>query len=503
MVMTFWWSWIDPRKTAGQPGIQAGVRVDQFLIYTGAIIIAALSCTAAAHALLFKRDSRSALGWMSISLTVPLLGPFLYWCLGINRISRRARIWQKSGRRISGIAIYPLDRESSPVDLPPGAAHLADLRTLADRVVQTRLREGNRIIPLVNGEEAYPAMLEAIGNARRSINLSSYIFEADGIGAVFVDRLEEAARRGVEVRVILDAMGEKYSSLSPRTTLAGSPVRMGRFLPLRHGAYINLRNHRKLLIVDGQEGFTGGMNIRSRHQISRTEVDTAVRDMHFHIQGPVVSDLQRAFLEDWHFVAGERVSDLSLFFPAIEQQGSAMARCISDGPDKEFRKLEQIFLGAISCASRSIFIMTPYFVPDRTMVSALITAALRGVNVQILLPAINNIPIIHWATRGLLDELLANGIRFYYQPAPFVHTKLFLVDDVCTMIGSANLDARSLHLNFELNLSIIDSGFAMQIREHFNTAISASRSITIGELKSRSLPVRLRDNFARLFSPYL
>ena len=477
--------------------------MEHLLITIGVIIIVALSCTAAGHALLQKRDSRSALGWMGLSLTLPLVGPFFYWCLGINRISRRARIWQKSGRRISGIEIYPPSQEERPVHLPTGAAHLTDLKTLADRVVKTRLRGGNQVTPLVNGEEAYPAMLEAIGRARRNINLSSYIFEADEIGTVFVERLKEAAGRGVEVRVILDAMGEKYSRRSPRTTLAGSAVYLKHFLPLRHGAYINLRNHRKLLIVDGREAFTGGMNIRDRHLVSRTKPATAVQDMHFHLQGPVVSDLQRAFLEDWHFVAGEPVRDLSLFFPDIEAQGNSIARCISDGPDKEFRKLEQIFLGAISCASRSIHIMTPYFVPDRTMVSALITASLRGVDVCILLPDRSNIPVIHWATRALLDELLTNGIRFYYQPAPFVHTKLFLVDDICTLIGSANFDARSLHLNFELNVSVFDSTFASRIRQHFDTAITGSRSITISELKSRTLPVQLRDNFARLFSPYL
>lgn len=467
------------------------------------IIIASLSCLAAGHALLHKRDSRSALGWMSLCLTLPLLGPFFYWCLGINRISRRARIWQKSGRRISGIAIYPLDQDNQPVHLPAGSAHLIDLSTLTDHVVQTRLKDGNSVIPLINGEEAYPAMLDAIDRARQTINLSSYIFEVDEIGAVFVDRLKKAAERGVEVRVILDALGEKYSIVSPRTALAGSAVHLKRFLPLRHGAYINLRNHRKLLIVDGQEAFTGGMNIRSRHQISRTNLQTAVQDMHFHIEGPVVSDLQRAFLEDWHFVAGERIKDPSLFFPSIKPQGSVIARCISDGPDKEFRKLEQIFLGAISCASKSIYVMTPYFVPDRTMVSALTIASLRGVDVHILLPAVNNIPFIHWATKALLDELLASGVHFYYQPAPFVHTKLFLVDDICTLIGSANLDARSLRLNFELNLSIIDSSFALKIREHFENAINSSRIITISDLKLRSLPEKLRDNFARLFSPYL
>lgn len=477
--------------------------MDHVLVAVIIVCTATISLISAGHALLYKRDSRSALGWMSLSLTLPLIGPFMYWCLGINRISRRARSWYKSGRRLSGVEIYPINEwEGNFVQLPPEAHHLRDLRALADRVVRTRLREGNRITPLVNGEEAYPAMLAAIGRARESINLSSYIFDAEGIGDMFVTSLKQAADRGVEVRVIIDAMGEKYSIRSPIAELAGSGVRHVRYLPLRQGAYINLRNHRKLLIIDGREAFTGGMNIRSRHQPSKTPQQIAIHDMHFCVEGPVVNDLQRAFLEDWYFVTGERM-DTPRFFPAVGRQGNVIARCISDGPDREFRKLEQIIMGALTCANRSVLIMTPYFVPDRQMVSALITAALRGVDVRIVLPGRNNLPLVHWATRALLGELLANGVRAYYQPPPFVHTKLFLVDDIWALIGSANLDTRSLRLNFELNLSVMDPEFAAVIREHFEKALAASHKITLGELKRRAMPFKLRDNFARLFSPYL
>ncbi len=464
---------------------------------------AAISITAACHALLHKRDSRAALGWMGFNLTLPLIGPFLYWCLGINRISRRARQWSESGRRISGTDIYPGDdRNEEPAALPGVALHLRDLRILGDRVVKSRLRDGNRITPLVNDEAAYPAMLEAIGHARESINLSSYIFDGDGIGADFVAQLKAAAGRGVEVRVIIDALGEKYSRFSARKALAGSGVRLERYLPLRHGAYINLRNHRKLLIIDGCEAFTGGMNIRRRHKALRHAPATAIHDLHFRVQGPVVGDLQRAFLEDWHFVTGELL-DTPRFFPTVACQGEALARCISDGPDREFRKLEQIIMGALACAGESVLIMTPYFVPDRPMAAALITTALRGVDVRIVLPAGNNLPFVHWASRALLGDLLSNGVRVFYQPPPFVHTKLFMVDDIWTLIGSANLDARSLRLNFELNLSVFDSSLAAHVRHHFEAALAASREMTLEELEQCSMPIKLRDNFARLFSPYL
>jgi len=477
--------------------------LDHLLITLFAASTCLLSLCAAGHALLFKRDSRSALVWVSLTLVLPLVGPFLYWCLGINRISRRARSWQESGRRVSGFDLYPPNPlHLDDVPLPTAAAHLQVLRILADRVVTTRLRDGNRISALIDGEEAYPAMLVAIRRAQETINLSSYIFDADGIGGDFVAHLKDAAERGVQVRIIIDALGEKYSRISPRPLFRGTQVRLKRYLPLRHGAYINLRNHRKLLIIDGREAFTGGMNISDRHLTSSTPRERAVRDMHFSVQGPVVADLQRSFLEDWHFVTGERL-DSPLFFPVTERQGSALIRCISDGPDKDFRKLEQIIMGALSCAGQHVCIMTPYFIPDRPMTSALVTAALRGVEVRIILPGLNNLPFVDWASRSLLWELLANGIRIFYQPAPFVHTKLLLVDSIWCHVGSANLDARSLRLNFELNMSIFDAAFASEMNRYFNQAISNATEVSLQEIEQRPLLLKLRDNFARLFSPYL
>lgn len=462
-----------------------------------------LSLFAAGHALLYKRDSRSALVWTSLNLTLPILGPFLYWCLGINRISRRARGWQESGRRVSGTSIYPLDAaHQARVQLPEAASHLRGLCVLGDRVVATPLRGGNHVELLENGDNAYPAMLSAIRRAKESINLTSYIFDAAGIGTDFVEQLTEAAARGVAVRVIIDALGEKYSKISPVNSFRGSQVRLERYLPLRHGAYINLRNHRKMLIVDGWEAFTGGMNIRGKHILATTDPDQVLLDIHFSVHGPVVADLQRSFLEDWFFVTGERLDD-PLFFPPLGYPGSAIMRCVSDGPDKEFRKLEQLIIGALSCAAHTVCIMTPYFIPDRSMISALITASLRGVDVRIVLPGCNNLPFVQWACQSLLWELVASGIKVYYQPPPFVHTKLMLVDDVWTLIGSANLDSRSLRLNFELNLSVIDTAFASRVRSHFERVINLARELSLQQLENRSLGVRLRDSFCHLFAPYL
>jgi cardiolipin synthase len=483
--------------------VELWMKLDHVLLalYTAGTIL--LSLAAAGHSLVHKTDSRSALVWTSLNLTMPLIGPFLYWCLGINRISRRARSWQESGRRISGSSIYPIEQKhGSQVRLPAAAAHLRGLQVLGDRVVTTPLRVGNSIRLLENGDQAYPAMLAAIGRAEESINLSSYIFDADGIGADFAEQLRQAAGRGVAVRVIIDALGDKYSRISPARAFRGSQVRLEHYLPLRHGAYINLRNHRKTMIIDGRAAFTGGMNIRGRNILSATDPAQALRDIHFAVQGPVVADIQRSFLEDWFFVTGERL-DSPLFFPLLEQRGSALVRCISDGPDKEFGKLQQIIMGALSCSVSSVCIMTPYFIPDRAMIAALVTAALRGVAVRILLPGLNNLPFMRWACQALLPELLAAGVRIFYQPPPFVHSKLLLVDDIWALIGSANLDTRSLRLNFEQNLSVYDAAFAARVRRHFDQAFVHAAQVTLNEIENRTLPIKLRDGFFHLFSPYL
>ena len=469
------------------------------IIIAGAVV---LSLVSACHALLFKRDPRAALGWIIACLTIPVAGPFLYWSAGINRIRLRALQWLESGRRLAGWDDFPERQGKAAQFHPEGAEHLGELRKLADRVVSTPLVSGNRLTPLANGDNAYPAMLAEIEGARHSITLSTYIFDGDTAGRRFVAALKKAALRGVEVRVLIDALGEKYSWPTARKLLQGSAVKVGRFLPLRQGWYLNLRNHRKILVVDGCTAFTGGMNIGDRHIIGTGAGKRPVADLHFKVEGPVVGDLQRVFLEDWYFATGELVTD-RLLFPPPAPAGPALARAISDGPDKEFRKLSLIINGALSCARTRVMIMTPYFIPDRPLLSAFVTAALRGVEVSIVLPGLNNLPCVHWAARAYLWEFLQQGIRVWYQPPPFVHTKLFLVDGIWSLLGSANMDPRSLRLNFELDLEVYDAELTGQLERDFMAAVARSREVTLAEVDGRPLPEKMRDGVAKLFSPYM
>ncbi|HSS65679.1 MAG TPA: phospholipase D-like domain-containing protein, partial [Gammaproteobacteria bacterium] len=372
------------------------------------------------------------------------------------------------------------------------------------------LVSGNIISPLADGESAYPEMLRAIDSAENFVLLSTYIFQRDESGMRFVESLGNAVSRGVDVRVIIDGVGEFYGL--PRRVgrpLKQRGVRLARFLPpkiIPPTLYVNLRNHRKLLIIDGRTGFTGGMNIADRHLAQSPEPPARARDIHFRFEGPVVGQLERTFLDDWHYCTGDDTPPGAAYDwseNAIKSRTTAVCRAIAEGPNEDFNTLATILLGAISSARRRVIIVTPYFLPSQEMIGALQSAALRGAAVTIIMPGKNNLPYVHWATRKMLWEMIEYGIHTYYQPPPFAHTKLFIIDEFYAQVGSANLDPRSLRLNFELNVEIFDRGLVQRLVDYTDSIQRLSRKITLDELDGRPLPVRTRDALAWLFSPYL
>jgi cardiolipin synthase A/B len=281
-------------------------------------------------------------------------------------------------------------------------------------------------------------------------------------------------------------------------------VRVARFGPtlapwlMRHA---NLRSHRKILVVDGKVGFTGGMNIREGHAL-QTPSRHPIADLHFRFQGPVVAYLQETFAEDWAFRTRERLVGED-WFPRLTAEGPVIARGIRAGPDAELDKLRWAMMGALACAKERVRIVTPYFLPEAGLVNALNVAALRGVDVQILLPEENNLPYVKWASQAMLWQVLERGCRVLFAPPPFDHTKLMVVDGVWTLLGSANWDPRSLRLNFEFNVECWDRELAAKAEALVDEKAKRSRLVTLAEMDARSLPVKLRDAAARLFSPYL
>lgn len=469
------------------------------------LVLTVASILTAVHALLNKRDPRAALIWLVLCFFLPGIGAGAYWLFGVNRIRTRAKDLQSRGEDPPwpqpNVCYWSPRFSYDPIFLHE---NYRTLLSLADSVTRRPLTSGNRVKPMFNGEEAYPAMLEAIEQAKDSINLSTYIFGSGNTGKRFVAALEAAAKRGVKVRVLIDALGERYSFPPARRLFRHSKVRFVRFLPpslLGWGINFNLRNHRKLLIIDGGIGFTGGMNIADRHLAADVKNPTRNSDVHFRVEGPVVGQLQEAFFEDWSFATRETF--VSPDYPAPVEDGPSFCRGISAGPNEDFDKLMWILVGAFNSARRKIRIMTPYFIPDRPLIAALNSASLRGVDVEILLPRKNNLPYVAWATRSYLWEMLQYGTRVYYQPPPFAHGKLLLVDDHYALVGSANLDPRSLRLNFEFNLEIYDRKLNGLLGGHFDAVREVSQQITLAEVDGRPLPVKILDSVAKLFSPYL
>jgi cardiolipin synthase len=253
--------------------------------------------------------------------------------------------------------------------------------------------------------------------------------------------------------------------------------------------------------VDGQLGFTGGMNIRHGNVLA-SQPKSPVQDSHFRVEGPVVTRLQEAFVNDWAFTTGEVLDD-DLWFPELKESGSVIARVITDGPDTDYDKLRWTLLAALAEAQTSVQILTPYFLPDTALLTALNLAALRGVRVDIILPAKNNLPFVHWASRALWWQVLQRGCHVWLTPPPFDHSKLMIVDGHWVLLGSANWDARSLRLNFELNVECYGRDFADKMDLVIKKKMLGAHEVTLAEVDARTVPVRLRDAIARLFSPYL
>ena len=451
------------------------------------------------HIVLTKPDVRAAIGWVGLVWLTPVLGSVLYFFLGINRIRRRAGRIRRG--RVTGPRSVP-----DPAILADVPEALRPLATLVGAVTGATVMPGNSVEPLVNGDAAFPAMLAAIDGATRSVAFATYIFDRGMVGDQFVAAFERAVQRGVAVRVLIDGVGARYSHPPIASLLRKRGVTVAEFrpssFPFAH-PFFNLRNHRKLLVVDGAQGFCGGINIRDGCLLSLNP-KMPTQDIHFALRGPVVQQLMAAFAFDWQFTTAESLDGEAWSADAAaSKQGSVFARGIPDGPDEDFEALLLTLLGALATATRSVRIVTPYFLPDPPLLDALKVAALRGVRVQIVLPERTNLPWVQWAHAAHLADVLMGGARLFLTPAPFDHSKLVVVDGAWSLIGSANWDPRSLRLNFEYLVECYSAELAATLGGIIDTKCAAARELTIADLNRRPLAVKLRDGAAWLLQPYL
>ena len=469
------------------------------------VVAVGLAVAVSLEVVLAKRNVAAAVAWIGLVWLSPFIGAFLYLLFGINRIRRRAhRLRPAAGgtrHALDGLCVQGPDALAGL--LPDRDRHMAGVMRVPERLGAGALTTGNAVCVLETGAQALRAMTAEIDRAERSVALSSYIFNNDRVGQLVIAALERAAGRGVAVRVLIDGLGSLYSWPPILPSLRRRGIVADRFLyslvPWRM-PYLNLRNHQKLLMVDGRTGFTGGLNIRKAYL--EDGAAGPMCDLHFRFEGPVVAQMMETFAREWSFTHGELLSG-EAWFPAPRNYGPVVARGLASGPDEDEGKIHWAILAALTNARRSITIVTPYFLPDQALETALRIAAMRGLEVDIVVPARNNLPFIPWASVMTLELLLRAGCRVWLSPPPFDHTKLLVVDDVWVLLGSANWDPRSLRLNFEFNVECYGAPLAQALQGLCEERRQKARLVTLEEIAGRGALTKLRDGIARLFSPYL
>jgi len=459
--------------------------------------------TAAVHAAMTKNDVRAAIGWVGVIIMSPLLGPLIYLVVGINRI----RHDQISELRNRALHDYGPAFSEQPFELSDHAGQQFEaLEVLGDRISRFPLCTGNAIVRLRGGDEAYPAMLAAIDGAQRTVALQTYIFDHDRIGVQFAEALARAHARGVHVRVLIDAVGSRYSRPPIIRLLRHHGVPSALFMTNPLGMrmpYANLRSHRKILVIDGQDSFTGGMNIREGFVHALAGERTAL-DTHFHVTGPVVRQIMSVFAQDWMFTTNESLP-LQIWCndDPVHQPQNMPARSIRSGPDRQLAATQSMLLGAFAVAQKHIRIQSPYFLPDQVLMGAINTAARRGVKVDILIPGSNNLRLVNYAMTAQLDQVIRAGCQVWRGRGNFDHSKLTTIDGTWCYIGSSNMDPRSLRLNFELDVEVYSRTLTAQIDEDMDAAISQATPVTLQDLARLPFRKRLRNRIIWLASPYL
>ena len=450
-----------------------------------------LAIVVTSHIVMHKRDARAAAAWTGVVWLVPVIGALLYWILGVNRINRHVRLLIES----ENLQHFDFPPQVQP---RPRVSHLNNLAELGNRLTGLPLTSGNRVIAM-EAPDAYHEIIRAIDEAEESVYLVTYIFANDRAGHGVTDALSRAVERGVRVRVLIDGMGLLYSFPPILGRLRRQGIVVERFLhslaPWRM-PYINLRNHRKIIVIDRRIGFTGGMNLRAGY----LDNPVSIRDVQVRVDGPSVGHLLRSFVADWLFTTGEALDGS---YTGDNGSGGVLARGISAGPDADFGKRRLTLLAAVGAAQHEIRIVTPYFVPDQTLMTALQLACMRGVRVELMVPANNNLRFVHWASMHQLIWLLEEGCEIYFSTGPFDHTKIMTVDGYWSMLGSGNWDARSLRLNFEFDLECYDEALALNLNGLIDKRRANARRISIGDLADQPYWRRLRNALASILEPYL
>jgi len=474
-------------------------------IVTGVYI--ALTTGTVIHILLHKEDTKSSIGWIALVFLSPFIGTLMYIFLGINRVKRKgARLRKKSG---SAYANYlAKTAESVFNNFPAGYKQFINF---GYNVYPQNFVFGNSIAPLQNGKEAYPEMIKTIQNAKKEVLISSYIFDCDSETDKFLEAFKTAIKNGATVKVLVDGIGTlKFFRRSIEKKLAQiENLKYGVFLPPLIPLtmpFVNFRNHRKIMIIDGETAFFGGMNL-SKNNVLTDDLKNGILDITFKIKGPVIEQMSEVFENDWEFATEEKFQSLYNNKYLRDNYNNTEAnlipaRLIPDGPDNKNGIIELIVHGAINTAAKKILIITPYFLPENNILTALEMAAMKGVLVEIIIPDKSDHVFINWAAEPNFLRLIKSGVKIYRTPRPFDHSKIFIVDDEWIFIGSANWDVRSFKLHFESNIEIFSKNLAKELTAIAELKKGKAKLTTVQECKNLPFLKRLRNNAYRLLTPY-
>ncbi len=448
--------------------------------------------------LLENRNAVKSLSWILVMIFLPYLGLFFYLVLGQN-YRKQKLISKKSIRRIT-------DRPGNKFNIDP----LSTNRIFKNyyQLIQLLFKNGesaaysnNKIEVLAEGFSTFDAMFDAISSAKEHIHIEFFIFEDDLISNKLRELLISKAKQGVRVRMIYDFLGSWVLSKKYLHTLEKAGVYARPFLPfkLRLGrSKINFRNHRKLLVVDGKIGFTGGLNVADRYVYGNTL--GIWRDTFVKFEGAAVHGLQQMFLIDWYFVEGKLITDLK-YFPQPEEYNENLVQIVSSGPDTDWESIMQGICFAIMTSKKYVYIHSPYFVPTDAILNAMQVASLSGVDIRLMLPEKSDSRLSDYCTSSYIQQVLDAGIKVYRYNKGFLHSKAIVIDDFISIVGSANMDERSFTSNFEMNAFIYEKGTAIHLKELFFNDLKNCYELNSEQWSNRTKGQKLKESSARLFSP--
>jgi cardiolipin synthase A/B len=467
--------------------------------------------------LMTKSDSTSAVAWCLLIIFLPLVGAALLYLLGYQHVDRplrrkrRHKLLYKSGAPRTAADSETPPQGSGELMLDDGGEVYREMHLVASRSGAYPLTLGNKMDIYFEGQSAFDAMLAAIKGAKHHIHILTFIFQYDQLGREVLALLTQKAKEGVEVRLLYDAMGSLRLKLKRLQDLLAAGGKAMPFMPVslwRRRMQVNLRNHRKILVVDGQVGFVGGLNVGDEY-LGRVERFGFWRDTHMRLEGPAVADLQRVFAEDWDFASGEQLSRANdmeaekLYFQPRQGDGPYPVQIIESGPDRDVKGIREVYFAAILKARKHVWIASPYFVPDNGLLDAIRLAGRLGLDVRFLGQNYPDKWLAQFAARYYWGEVLPAGVKVYQYTKGMMHSKVVMVDGIFASVGTANLDNRSLHLNFEVNALLYSQTAVAELEAAFERDLKDAILLDRQVYARRPFPGRLLENACRMFSPVL